>query len=461
MARCVSASPLVDGKASSCNNSTILLSSEFRLALFNRLVGQKGGCAGCLKAGIMKILHTADWHLGRSLYGRKRYEEFRAFLDWLAECIRDRHVDALLVAGDIFDNSTPSHRAQELYYRFLCRVSASACRHVIITAGNHDSPSFLNAPRNLLKYLNVHVVGRAFETPADEVLVLSGEDGKPELIVCAVPYLRDREIRTVEAGENPEDKPRKLIEGIRRHYQAVCRHAEQKRARLGRPVPMVVMGHLFAAGGRTVEGDGVRELYVGSLVHVGIDVFPESIDYLALGHLHVPQAVASRESMRYSGSPLPMGFGEAEQQKEVLLVEFNDLSPTIRAIAVPRFQELLRLRGDRRYLFRHIDELKADKRRVWLEIIYDGDDVIADLGVQLEALAADSGLEILRVKNTRVVERALSAMDWRDTLEDLDVNDVFLRCLDTYEVPEAQRAELLYTYNLALTALHEDDPQAE
>ena len=92
----------------------------------------------------MKFLHTSDWHIGRSLYGKKRYDEFFAFLDWLAKFIEDQGIDALLVAGDIFDTGTPGNRAQELYYKFLCRVSASFCRHVVIIAGNHDSPSFLN-----------------------------------------------------------------------------------------------------------------------------------------------------------------------------------------------------------------------------------------------------------------------------------------------------------------------------
>ena len=120
----------------------------------------------------MKILHTSDWHLGRSLYGRKRYKEFSAFLDWLAQTIEDENVDALLVAGDVFDTSTPSNRAQELYYRFLCRVAASSCRHVVVVAGNHDSPSFLNAPKELLRALNVYVVGAVTESLEDEVIVL-------------------------------------------------------------------------------------------------------------------------------------------------------------------------------------------------------------------------------------------------------------------------------------------------
>jgi exonuclease SbcD len=150
----------------------------------------------------MKILHTSDWHIGRTLYGRKRYEEFEAFLTWLAETIQQNEIDALLVAGDVFDTSAPSNRAQELYYRFLCRVAASCCRHVVVVAGNHDSPSFLNAPKELLKALDVHVVGSSTESLEDEVLVLRNDQDTPELIVCAVPYLRDRDIRVAEAGES-------------------------------------------------------------------------------------------------------------------------------------------------------------------------------------------------------------------------------------------------------------------
>ena len=271
----------------------------------------------------MKILHTSDWHLGRTLYGRRRYEEFEAFLIWLVETIQQNQIDALLVAGDIFDTSAPSHRAQELYYRFLCRMAASCCRHVVVVAGNHDSPSFLNAPKELLRALDVYVVGNASENLEDEVLVLTAKHGAPELIVCAVPYLRDRDIRVAEAGESIEDKERKLIEGIRSHYADVASLAELKRTELGTEIPIVAMGHLFTAGGQTIDGDGVRELYVGSLAHVTAGIFPENLNYVALGHLHVPQKVNGSEVIRYSGSPLPMGFGEATQQKSVVIVDFH------------------------------------------------------------------------------------------------------------------------------------------
>ncbi|MCC6503792.1 MAG: exonuclease SbcCD subunit D C-terminal domain-containing protein [Deltaproteobacteria bacterium] len=409
----------------------------------------------------MKLLHTSDWHIGRTLYGRKRYEEFEAFLTWLAETIRQTEIDALLVAGDVFDTSAPSNRAQELYYRFLCRVAASSCRHVVVVAGNHDSPSFLNAPRELLKALNVHVVGNASEDPGDEVLLLNDEHGSPELIVCAVPYLRDRDIRVAEAGESVEDKERKLIDGIRNHYAAVAALAEQKRMELGADIPIVAMGHLFTAGGQTDDGDGVRELYVGSLAHVTAGIFPACFNYLALGHLHVPQNVNGSETIQYSGSPLPMGFGEAKQQKSVCQVEFHGTAASVQLIDVPVFQKLERVKGDWDVISSRILELSATGSQGWLEVIYDGDEVIGDLRERLEAAVTGTEMEILRVKNNRIIDHVLGQIHDEETLDDLNVNDVFERCLAVHKVPEDQRPELLRAYQEALSSLYEDDLQAE
>ena len=409
----------------------------------------------------MKVLHTSDWHIGRALYNRKRYEECDAFLNWLADLIENEHIDVLLVAGDVFDNSTPSNHAQELYYRFLCRVAAATNRHVVITAGNHDSPSFLNAPKELLKFLNVHVVGCASDSPADEVIVLPGPDQEIWLIVCAIPYLRDRDIRTAEAGESVADKERKIIEGIRAHYRLVCDAAEQKRALLKNPIPIVAMGHLFAAGGQTVDGDGVRELYIGSLAQVRTDVFPACISYLALGHLHVPQVVGGSEFIRYCGSSLPMGFGEAEQQKSVVLVEFSGNNPTITSVPIPRFQELKTLRGDWQDIAGGIDELKGRRSNAWLEIVYEGDEVAGNLRERLDESITGTGLEILRVKNNRILERALSSMDVEETLDNLDAADVFKRCLQAHDIPEDQYPTLLRTYEEVRVSLNESDPMAE
>ena len=409
----------------------------------------------------VKALHTSDWHIGRTLYGRKRYEEFGSFLIWLAETIQQNGIDVLLVAGDIFDTSTPSNRAQELYYSFLCRVAASSCRHVIIVSGNHDSPSFLNAPKELLKALDVHVIGSACESPEDEVLVLRKEQNTPELLVCAVPFLRDRDLRVAEVGESVEDKERKLIEGIRNHYAAVSAVAERKRKEFEADIPIVAMGHLFAANGLTADGDGVRELYVGSLAHVTTAIFPTCIDYVALGHLHVPQMVDGSETVRYSGSPLPIGFGEANQQKSVCLIEFHDTNASVQLIDVPVFQDLARVKGDWESISSKILELSASGSQAWLEVVYEGDEIVGDLRERLEGITTGTQLEILRVKNNRIIERVLRQNYEEETLDDLNVNDVFERCLDSHEIPEGQRPELRRAYLETILSLHEDDLQAE
>lgn len=416
----------------------------------------------------LKILHTSDWHLGRTLYGRKRYREFAAFLDWLAAAINEEQVDVLLIAGDVFDTPAPSNRAQALYYRFLCRIAASPCRHVVVIAGNHDSPSFLNAPRELLRALDVHVLGAATAERADEVLLLRDRRGQPELIVCAVPYLRDRDLRLAEADESLEDKERKLLAGIRDHYTEVAAIAEQTGRTSAREtgsttgrIPLVAMGHLFASGGQTVEGDGVRELYIGSLAHIPAGLLPESFDYLALGHLHVPQQLGGSPTRRYSGSPLPLGFGEAGRQKSVCLIEVCAGATTVQLRPVPVFQRLERVAGDWETILARLGELAAEQDPAWLEIVYDGEEVITDLRRRLDAAVADSGLEILRIMNNRIIERVLSRNRADETLDDLEVDEVFSRCLAAHRVPEPQQPELRRTYREAVASLLSEDRRAE
>ena len=406
----------------------------------------------------MKILHTSDWHMGRALFGRKRHAEFERFLDWLINCIAAEGINALLICGDVFDNTTPSNRTLELYYRFLCRAAGAGCRHVVVTAGNHDSPSLLNAPREVLRHLNVHVVGCMAEAADDEVIALHDSTGRPELIVCAVPYLRDRDIRRAEAGETFGDKGRKLVDGIRDHYRQVGEAALATRAERGGNLPIVAMGHLFTAGGQTADGDGVRELYVGSLGQVGADIFPDCFDYLALGHLHKAQRVAGSNFRRYCGSPIPMSFGEAGQLKSVLVVDFRAEELAVQEIAVPCFQQLVTVRGDWKTIGERVAGLKMVPDPVWLEVIYEGEEIVADLGERLRDLIDGSNLEILRSKNLRLAERTLGRMASEETLDDLSVDDVFARCLASHEVPAEQQAELMEAFCEAVAALHGDDP---
>lgn len=409
----------------------------------------------------MKVLHTSDWHIGRTLYGQKRYDEFAQFLDWLSTTIAREEVDVLLVAGDIFDTNAPSNRAQSLYYQFLCRVATSACRHIIVIAGNHDSPTFLDAPKALLRSLDVHVVGAASDERNDEVLALNDAQGCTELIVCAVPYLRDRDIRLAKAGESIADKESNLLAAIRDHYLEVAELAARTRDALGDDIPIIAMGHLFTSGGQTIDGDGVRELYIGSLAHVGASIFPECIDYVALGHLHVPQKVDGSEFMRYSGSPLAMGFGEAMQEKSVCLVSFSSRQPSVRLVKVPVFQRLVRISGNWEEITHQLRALADSADSVWLEIIYQGEVLISDLREQLEALVSDSPLLILRIQNTRLIEGVLGSAHLDESLEDLNPDDVFARCLAAHDIPNEQRPELLRAYRETIISLDEDDLRAE
>jgi exonuclease SbcD len=410
----------------------------------------------------MKILHTADWHIGQHLHTRKRYQEFQEFFAWLVKKISEESFDILLVAGDIFDTTTPSNQAQELYNNFLAEVSKTACRHIVVTGGNHDSPSLLNAQRNVFKLLQIHVVGSAEENPKDEVLLLHDLKGNPELIVCAVPYLRDRDIRKSEPGESLEEKGQKLIEGVRRHYAEVCEEAERLRESISQWVPIVAMGHLFAAGGETSTGDGVRDLFIGSLGHIHADIFPPCIDYLALGHLHSPQKVGGKDTMRYSGSPLPISFAEANHEKEVVCIQFTDKKITVEGHKIPTFQELKRIRGDWDHIFDEIAKEKDRDSKAFLEISYIGGEYIdAKLHNRLEKSIEGSKMEILTINNERKKQRIIAEGENSASLDDLHPIDVFKSVLETEQILETEQKDLIARFLEMVTQVTEEDTRRD
>ncbi len=405
----------------------------------------------------MLLLHTSDWHIGRVFHGRRRYRETERFLHWLAGWILEHGVDVLLVAGDVFDTSTPGNRAQALYYRFLCQVAASDCRHVVIISGNHDSPSLLSAPRELLRELRIHVIAGPGREPADQVLLLDDRSGRPALVVCAVPYLRDRDIRCSAPGESMEEKQARLLAGIRDHYRRVCAHGIRLRDELD--LPLVAMGHLFTAGGRVVDGDGVRELSVGGLDRVEMDIFPPEIDYLALGHLHQAQRVGGADTRRYSGAPLAMGFAEAGREKYVLSVRFSGRRAAVEKVAVPCFLPLHRISGDLETIVDRLTGLARQGDGGLVEVVYTGDALVADLGEQVSRVVGGTDLEVLSIRNPRAVDRALAQMHAGEALEELDEEEVFRRCLQVRQVPEEQHGDLLACYREILLTLHEEDSE--
>ena len=400
---------------------------------------------------IKRILHTSDWHLGRRLKEHERTNEFRAFFSWLEALISTEHIDALLVAGDIFDNTTPTVTAQNLYYSFLSTLAQSTCRHIVITSGNHDSPAFLDAPSDLLRLNNIHVIGQPCENPDDEVLVLRDHEGCPEIIVCAVPYLRDKDIRTITESDNPDDTERAITEGITTHYARVFECAQSL---LEFPdVPTIAMGHMFAKGGTTHSDEGIRSLYVGTALQISADIFPEWLTYTALGHLHSPQAVG-RDNIRYSGSPIPMTFGEAGQGKAVYVLELEGKELAgIRKIEIPVFQKLMQINGDLQEITDQLKALGLSDESVWLDVNYNGKEIIDGLQDRLEEFCkVFPNLDILSVR-----DEAKTPIQSIDTLtEGLDritPQKMLELCFDANDTPEKQRKVFIPMYEEILAGL--------
>ena len=402
----------------------------------------------------MRILHTSDWHLGRRLCGRERRDEFERFLDWLTGVLTDEKIDALIVVGDVFDSFTPPQWAQTLYYDFLTRLAGTPCRSAVIVAGNHDSPSLLDAPRELLKRLNVFVTGVPNEE--NELYELPGADGETAAIVCAVPFLRSRDLCGAMEGASPDERRATEIEAFTAHYARIAERAEALRA--GRDIPVVATGHCFAAGCRVNDGDGVRDLAVGSVDVVPLNCFPESIDYLALGHLHAPQRCGGSESRRYSGSPLAMTFGEAERGKSVVIVDFDGCVPSVCELPVPEWRELKRLRGTFDEIVAGLDELKLSGRPVWVEA--ECTENVPALNERLQELVSGDGeLRLLRVKS------AAESAEWSlsgdgDLNDDWSPKTVFEAFLSEHGIVGEEAEALTAAYLEAVQAVREEADEA-
>ena len=403
----------------------------------------------------MRILHTSDWHLGQHLMMNDRKREHELFLDWLIKCLQDKAIDVLIVAGDIFDTGTPPNYALQLYYNFLRRISETHCRQAVIIGGNHDSVSTLHAPKELLKFFRIHVIGGMSSNMDDEIIVIQKPDGSPEGIICAVPFLRDRDIRQSMPGESYEDKSRALLDGVKSHYHHMKTRAlalRENATKSGRIVPLIATGHLFTAGGQT--SDGVRDIYVGSLGQVHASSFPAAFDYVALGHLHKPQTVGGYEHIRYSGSPIALSFSEAEAGKEVVIVDFNEVStrPEIEAVPIPEFQKLRRCKGNFDQITEKLKTLDYPDNgdRIWAEVIIDTEDWVPEVQNTISAIAEGLPVDILAVKNIRAFgTRILNQRQKRETLQELTPVDVFRKRLEVEEGMDEKKAEDL------LRAFHE------
>jgi len=291
----------------------------------------------------LKIIHTADWHLGQSFFGYDRQPEHTAFLKWLAETVADRQIDVLLIAGDVFDVANPSASAQRQFYHFLKEINlANPGLQVVVVAGNHDSAARLEAPNPLLEELGIAVVGVVKRNESGEIdfnsllLPLRHRDGSVQAYCMAVPFLRQGDYPPTDQKDQNT-----YVAGVERMYRGLYEFAMEK---AGTELPLVAMGHLHVLGAELSDDDRSERVIMGGLESVTSDSFPRELAYTALGHIHKAQKVGGREEVRYSGSPLPMSFSETNYRHQVVLVTLDGRTPaSIEPLIIPQTVALMRV----------------------------------------------------------------------------------------------------------------------
>ncbi|HQU78037.1 MAG TPA: exonuclease subunit SbcD [Azonexus sp.] len=413
----------------------------------------------------MRLLHTSDWHLGQHFMGKSRQAEHQALIGWLLEQVEAQAVDAVLIAGDIFDTGTPPSYARELYNQLVVRLNKAGVA-LLLLGGNHDSVATLSESRELLAHLGTTVIAATRTDPATQLIVLPQRNGDPGCIVCAIPFIRPRDVLQSQAGQSAEDKQLSLQTAIQEHYAAVFAAAVERQTALaaelgpnfGRPLPIIATGHLTTVGASTSES--VREIYVGALEAFPTSAFPPA-DYIALGHIHRPQKVGGLEHIRYCGSPLPLGFDEAKQQKEMLLVDLgNDGLNAVSVLPVPRFQSLVAVSGNLDTLAGAIGAAAAQGTRecpAWLEVTVAEDDYLADLPARIEALTEGWPVEVLRIRRQRGNAAARLDAAASETLDELDPLDVFARRLQQEELSDEMQSALNERYRAVVASLQEEE----
>ncbi|WP_038910495.1 exonuclease subunit SbcD [Dickeya dadantii] len=394
----------------------------------------------------MRIIHTSDWHLGQYFYTRSRAPEHQAFLHWLVQQVEQHQADAVIVAGDVFDNGAPPSYAREMYNHFVVALQRTGCQ-LVVMGGNHDSVATLNESRALLACLNTRVIAGFDGDINEQVLVLNNRAGEPGALLCAVPFLRPRDVLTSQAGQSGAQKQQALQDAIASHYQRCYQLACEQRETLGRELPIVLTGHLTTVGVAT--SDSVRDIYIGTLDAFPAQAFPPA-DYIALGHIHRPQRVAQCEHIRYSGSPIPLSFDELNHEKSVYLVHFEQGKlHEVTALTIPTEQPMQLVKGNLPEIERRLAGFRdyhGDKA-VWLDIEIATQDYLSDMQQHIQTLTEPLNVEVLLLRRAREQQQQMLVQLEKETLEELHPAEVFARRLaqeNDLDEPRQQRLKGLF-----------------
>jgi exonuclease SbcD len=386
----------------------------------------------------MRLLHTSDWHLGQSLHNFERHYEHQRFLDWLLDTVVAEQADALLIAGDIFDNANPSSASQKQLYRFLQRAKERVPHlNLVVIGGNHDSPGRLEAPGPLLEAHGTRVIG-AVQRDADGaldiealVLPLTGADGTVQAWCLAVPFLRPGDVPrvAVEAGADNVADP--YLAGIALLYRQALALALEKR-QPGQAI--LAMGHCHMIDGQ-MSADSERRIVIGGTEMLPAGIFDPAIAYAALGHLHLAQAVGKQDHIRYCGSPIPLSFAEVGYQHQILRIDLDgDAVREIAPIAIPRAVQLLRVPAKPALITQVLEELAAldvadapVEQQPFLEVRVRLDAPEPGLRARIEAALDGKPVRLAKIETSSAARG--SAVDAEvmtlDRLEQLKPDDIF------------------------------------
>jgi exonuclease SbcD len=365
--------------------------------------------------------------------GKSRLEEHRLFLNWFVEEMICRQPDVIVVSGDIFDHGLPPHEVQQLYYESLIQLVKTGCHNVILTGGNHDSISFLEASKKMFEALGVRVFAKLEAEPSQHLCPVYSKSNQVIGHVLAIPYLRERELRRSISGESTDLRRKSLLQGMSDVY-----HLEMPDDDL----PKVAMGHFFCQGSNL--GDTERELYLGELEAVPMNVFGETWDYVALGHLHRAQGLGEEKKVWYSGTPIPLSFKEAERQQFFLEVELNEKrKPLVDKVMIPRFRPILSMMLHPDELEKALIELNCEgELSTWLELTLSEArpwEWISDL---LQKTLKQKRAEVLSIRFESQMQSEHEASAEFESLEMLDPERLFQTYLEECKVDENEYEHL-------------------
>ena len=377
----------------------------------------------------MRLIHTSDWHLGQSLHGQDRDYEHTQFLAWLLDQLVAHAADALLIAGDVFDTVNPPLKAQERLYDFIVRAHERLpSLDIVMIAGNHDSGGRIELPGPLMKRLNAHAIGRISWIEDGQLdhgrLLVPLHDSKGEVAAwcLTLPFLRPAEVTGGETGDD-------YIAGIRQVHERLIAAAENLR-QPGQA--LIAMSHAHMAGGAVSE-ESERNIVIGNAEALPASLFPDSVAYVALGHLHKPQQVASQARIRYSGSPLPLSFAEVNYPHQVLLVDFDgEQLARIESLPVPRAVEMIRI--GRASLGEVIAALEAlpptglfEDNLPWLEVRVLLDEPLPDLRQRIETAISGKACRLVRIASEYAGKRGEADSQVLAGLDQVSPQALFVR----------------------------------